>query len=59
MQSRLAVRGAGAQNFHDVELAAGRGPAGTIGRAVLKSARDLSVEEPEGGHIGFETGGAV
>lgn len=56
----LAARVAGVEDFKEVELAAARGPAGTVGRAILQRAWDLRIEHPDGRHIGVgATGGGV
>jgi len=48
---------AGVQRLGDVEFAAARGPAGAGRGAVLQGARDVGVEEPDGGLVGEEGGG--
>ena len=58
--SLIAVEGAlGAEiprvkNLKDVEFSASRRPAGAFCLAILQRARDLSVEHPQGWHVGIE-----
>jgi hypothetical protein len=57
VESRLATEIARCENLEEIEFTATGGPARALGLAVLKSARDLSVEHPDGGHI--VVGGSV
>jgi len=47
------------ENFEDVEFTTAGGPAGAISSNVLTSARNLSVEHPDGRHISVHTRGAT
>lgn len=57
MKSRLALVITGSQDLDEVGLAAAAGPAGA--GAVLRSAGDLAIERPDGGHVAVEAAVAV
>ncbi|KFZ11200.1 hypothetical protein V502_07683 [Pseudogymnoascus sp. VKM F-4520 (FW-2644)] len=47
------------EHFCDIKLSASASPARARRLAVLKGARDLSIQQPHGGHVGVEARGGV
>ena len=57
MQCGLAPKVPGVENFEEIELAAAGGPTAAVGiGAVLRRARDLCIEHPNGRHVPVESG---
>lgn len=59
VQRRFAAGVSGVEDLEKVEFTATRCPAIALSFAVLKRARDLSIEHPDGGHVGVEASAAI
>ncbi|KFX91561.1 hypothetical protein V490_05835, partial [Pseudogymnoascus sp. VKM F-3557] len=59
VQGRLAAVITRHQDLSDIELSASRSPARARLLAVLEGTWDLSVQHPDGGHVGVESRGGV
>ena len=51
MECALHAGVSGSENLEDVKFTAAGRPAGAVGLAILQGARDLSVEQPDRGHV--------
>lgn len=59
MEGRLAAVVTRDQDLGDIKLSASGSPARAGSLAVLEGTGDLSVQEPDSGHVGVEAGGGV
>lgn len=58
MHGALGLVASSGENLKDIEFTTSRSPARAFSRDILASARNLSIEHPDGGHISVCAGGA-